>query len=59
MSTEENDRLHRQGLQCDEYRCQECCHHEFDSTKCYTCLGCGKQGEIHSLNIDETDRGDE
>ncbi len=26
--------------------CQDCCEHEFDWDEGYTCLNCGKQGDI-------------
>jgi hypothetical protein len=34
--------------------CPECCKHSFDAEEGYTCLNCGKQGDIGKL-IDATE----
>jgi anaerobic ribonucleoside-triphosphate reductase len=36
-------------ISCDNPECEDCCEHNFDSSEGYTCINCGKQGDIGAL----------
>lgn len=35
--------------ECEDVGCDECCMHNFDPSEGYTCINCGKEGDVGQL----------